>query len=274
MKNRTCFLAAPAMALISLALAPQAHAAVYTYGFTGLTGSFPSGVTLAGQDDWVSVSAPPNLNATVRNDNYLNSGGNWAYANGTGTGTKSIARQNDVNFSYSIADGSVFTIEYDLRLGNISRGGRVGLVNSSDASIFSFGNSNTSGSQWTFIDKNGTVVQSADKMPTATDTQYHLVASIDLAANSGNGAFSLAVGQDNGTGGWATPVAVTGLQNINMHLGTTTGADLTGLLLTLFGGGGVDTITLTTAAVTVPAPAALPAGVGLLGLAGLFARRR
>ncbi|NWK55235.1 PEP-CTERM sorting domain-containing protein [Verrucomicrobiaceae bacterium N1E253] len=239
---------------------PQLEAATtYTYDFESLNGSgFLStnnyGTLLNGQDGWINESGA-STSLRVRSGDASFGGNNSLLANSTSTST----RQNNAGFSYLIADSSSFTLSIDVRAGT-SRFSRFGLTDSFNKLLFGFG---VTGGQWSFTDLNGTTT-SGTSVGSAS-TYKNLLASVDLAANGGNGAISISladIGSESGT-------AIAGLQNINMNLGTINGSDMTGLYASMGGFGGMDNISIT--AVPEPSSATL---LGLSGLALILRRKR
>lgn len=146
------------------------------YDFSKLKANPYPGVHLAGQDGWVSIAG---AGATVRSDALL-SGGHWAFFP-SNSGFECLRRDNGGAFAYTIASGSTFTLEYNLRLGPAGRGARVGLTDADGRTLFEFGNSGPGDkpSAWTFRDKHNTDTRSLDRMPTQDDARYHLVATVD-----------------------------------------------------------------------------------------------
>lgn len=204
------------------------------YDFNRLLASPFPGTPLDGQDGWVSTRGHA---TTLRSGSLPPSA--WAFCPQE-NGSAILRRFNDAAFGFQIADRSTFTLEFDLQLDNTGRGGRVGLIDRMGDTLFEFGNKNTGGkptSAWTFNTRLGKGTQSTDLMPTTPDAAYHLVATIDLAAHGGEGAFSLAVAPRG-----HAPVPVPGLQNVVMNLGPIRGSDFVGLSLTLFRAGAIGPI--------------------------------
>lgn len=152
-----------------------------------------------------------------------------------------VQRENDSHPQFDIPDRSTFTLEFDLRFGDVMGAvGRVGLVDSVGHVLLEFGNSLAKRSDWTLIDNRGHDTRSGDHFPRSHRSYDHLVGAVDLAAFGGEGSFSLAVAPIG-----QTPVPVAGLQNINLHLASTPGSQIRGLLVNLANDGAVSNITLT-----------------------------
>ena len=261
------FVAIAASALFAVAT-PATAAVITTYDFDDTLGS---AATLNGTGNWVSVTGTPNPNSVDSIGTTDKSASQPAVST-----LEVLRRKNDSHFSYNIGPGTVFSYEYDIRIGisgNFHRTTEAGLVSDTlgtPTNVFNLGYLGVTGdlNKWRLRGLFGNYL-STSTVATGVSEYWHIRLDVDLAANGGEGSATMYAGLGLGVG---TPVsAVAGIENVNLLLATNGLANSSlwdGMFISMQAGSQVDEFTIT----ATPEPST--ALLAMLGIVGLVARRR